>query len=341
MKLFNFTSAALAAALIALPGAAFAETFNLKLSTYLPPQHQVNVELSRWADELREKSNGDLNIAVFPAGQMGPPPRQLDLARTGVADMAFVYTALNPGRFPRTDLLAAPFLLSNEQGEAMLAADASWLATSMRDSFAPDTEGVDVLYYVTSTALGFFMNDKQITQPSDLEGLRVRPTSATVANMLDALGASPATIPPTEIADAIGKGVVDGAIFNFEGGKVFGLAQSVKQVSLLGFTSGTFALVINSDTMAKLPANLQQLINDTTGPDAGRRVGGLYDAAEAAGRTFMEGEGVMVHELLGDKATPFREALAGLAKAQTDDLESKGIDADALIAKINDLKSKL
>lgn len=339
MKFFKLTGALLAASL-ALPGAAFAEV-NLKLSSFLPPPHQMNVELNRWADELREKSGGELNIEIFPASQMGPPPRQLDLARTGVADMSFVFTAFNPGRFPRTDILTSPFLLSDENGASISAADASWLATSMRADFAADSEGVKVLYYVTTGALGLFMNEKIVTSPDDLKGLRMRPTSASVADMLVALGASPASLPPTEVADAIGKGVVDGAVFNFEGGKVFGLAQSVKEVSYFGFSAGTFAVVMNEGVYNGLPDALKALIDETTTPEDARRVGGLYDAAEAAGEDFMKGEGVNVHRLSVDQLAPFRTILAPLGEAQLEALKADGIDGQALVNRVNDLKSQL
>lgn len=333
--------AAVAAMTMAIPGAVAAEPVNLKISHFLPPMHQIHGELTSWADQLRDKSNGELNIEVFAAGQMGPPPRQLDLARTGVADMAFIFTAFSPGRFPRTDILSLPFLLANENGGGISTADASWLATNMRDEFSADNVGVNVLYYVTLSSLGFFMRDEEVANPGNLEGLRMRPTSSSVAGMLEAMGASPASLPPTEVADAIGKGVVDGAIFNFEGGKAFGLAQSVKDVSTLGFTAATFALVINSDVYDKLSDEMKTLIDESTGPEAARRVGGLYDASEIAGREFMEGKGVKVYDIRGGEAQPFRDVLSGIGAAQIEALKSKGIDGEALVSKVEDLKSKL
>jgi TRAP-type C4-dicarboxylate transport system substrate-binding protein len=79
-----------AAATIAAPAVLRAAPTKLKLSHYLPPQHQSHKEFQRWADELRQKTGGQLDIEIFPAWKMGPPPRQFDLARTGVADISFV-----------------------------------------------------------------------------------------------------------------------------------------------------------------------------------------------------------------------------------------------------------
>ena len=88
---------------------AFAQTIELKVSHYLPPNHTVNVELLRWAADLEKKSNGRLKLSVFSSGQMGPITRQYDLARTGVADIAFFLHGATPGRFPMTELTQLPY----------------------------------------------------------------------------------------------------------------------------------------------------------------------------------------------------------------------------------------
>ncbi len=326
------------AATLAMPAIGRAQQTKLKLSHYLPPQHQINTELNRWAGEVREKSGGAADIEVFPAGQMGPPPRQFDLARTGVSDISFIFTALTPGRFPLVDALSIPFLFANENGEPVSTAAASHIATSLKARTAQEFQGIDLLYAVVTTSGGWFMRDKLIQKPSDMEGLRIRPTSAAAAAQITTLGASPATIPPTELADAIAKGVVDGAIFNFEGGKAFQLQQSVKKVSTLANSVGYFALVMNSDRLAGLPEEGRNAIVETTGPDAAARVGGLYDAAEVAGRAFLEEAGVEIIDLRGDSANAFREALQPVADEQIAELKAAGHDIDDLIA---DIKAKM
>ncbi|MBS0249400.1 MAG: TRAP transporter substrate-binding protein DctP, partial [Proteobacteria bacterium] len=198
-------TAAAGAAVIAMPAVLRAAPVKLKLSHYLPPQHQINTELKRWADELKQKSSGNLEIEVFPAGQMGPPPRQFDLARTGVADFAFFFTALVPGRFPLTEILGAPFLFT-KGGKAITSAQASAIGTNLRDDLAAEYAGTEMLYAVVTSSMGFFMRDKLVKTPDDVKGLKIRPTSTTMASHLRAWGAAPTTIAPAEVSDAIAKG---------------------------------------------------------------------------------------------------------------------------------------
>ena len=268
------------------------------------------------------------------AGQMGPPPRQFDLARTGVADLAFVYTALNPGRFPMTDMLGAPFLFANSNRQPISTADASLIVTKLRDQLAQEYAGTEALYFVVSTALGLFMREKLVKAPDDLKGLRIRPTSAVAASHLQAWGASPTTIGPAELADALAKGVVDGAIFNFEGGKVFQLQQAVKHVSLVADSVGIFTLVMNSQALTNLPKELQQAIADTTGPAAGQRVGGLYDTSEASGRKVFEQAGVEIIQIDGNAAAPFEQKTKAVTEQQLAALEAKGLKPRDILAEV-------
>lgn len=334
-------SAGAGSVILAMPAIARAAPFELKLSHYLPPPHQLTAVLAQWAEDMRSQSNGALDISVFPAGQMGPPPRQYDLARTGAADFAFVFTAFHPGRFPLTDLLSLPFSLVGADARPREAADTSWLATSLKPEFAAEYIATEMLFSINLTATGFFMNSVQVQTPDDVKGLRIRPTSAVMAEQLKALGASPATIPPTEIADAIAKGVVDGAIFNFEGGRAFQLQQAVSHVSTLANSSATFTFIANQAMMDKLPDELAALIRDSTGPDAARQIGALYDSSDASGREFMIGEGVQVMDLVNEAAVPFREALAPVFETQLEATRKAHPTTDAVMAKIEQLKAEI
>lgn len=328
-------------AIIAMPSIVRATPFDLKLSHYLPPPHQLTGALARWADDMREQSDGALNIEVFPAGQMGPPPRQYDLARTGVADFSFVFTAFHPGRFPLTDLLSLPFFLVGSDARPRRTADTSWLATNLKSEFASEYVDTEMLFSINLTATGFFMNSVQVRTPEDVNGLRIRPTSSVMAEQLNAMGASPATIPPTEIADSISKGVVDGAIFNFEGGRAFQLQQAVTQVSTLASSSATFSFIANQGMMNNLPEELAALIRNSTGPDAAREIGALYDSSEASGREFMIENGVEVFDLVEEAADPFRAVLEPVFDAQVEATLQSHPTTDAILSRIEQLKAEI
>lgn len=95
----------------------------------------MHKNLEAWGEELSKRSNGRLKLAIFPAAQMGPMPRQYDLARTGVADIAFFLHGALPGRFPLTEISHLPYAFNRGEGaaaKALSTAEASGILTELR-----------------------------------------------------------------------------------------------------------------------------------------------------------------------------------------------------------------
>ena len=108
--------AALAFGAAALFGtAASAQNVELKVSTYLPPNHTIHKFLEAWGADIAQRSNGRLTIKIYPASQLGPVQRQYDLARSGQADLAVGLTGATPGRYPH-DRTCQPALRLAERG---------------------------------------------------------------------------------------------------------------------------------------------------------------------------------------------------------------------------------
>ncbi|HVG51168.1 MAG TPA: hypothetical protein VM867_06000, partial [Xanthobacteraceae bacterium] len=99
------------AAILCFAGTASAQTTELKVSVFTPPINPHSMEMERAKKEIEAKTNGRLKLNVFHASQRGPAPRQFDLVRTGVADMAIVFHGLTPGRFPMSEMSELPGLI--------------------------------------------------------------------------------------------------------------------------------------------------------------------------------------------------------------------------------------
>src|SRR5438128_8522951 len=96
---------ALAAALALSAGAAQAQTFELKISHFIPPNHTFHKWAVAWSEQLTKDSGGRLKFQIYPNGQLvGPPNRQFDAARNAITDIAFTLHGVTPGRYPMTEL---------------------------------------------------------------------------------------------------------------------------------------------------------------------------------------------------------------------------------------------
>lgn len=325
----TLASATIAATLALVTPASAQETIELKVSHYLPPQHTINKELLRWAAELGEKSRGRLKVSVFPAGQMGPIQRQFDLARTGVCDLSFILHGALPGRFALTELAQLPYVFMSDAGRNLNSADASALLTSLSGRLESEYQGTKLLYLIAQPNMSLFFNRQVVRSPAEMKGLRVRHNGPVPARLLEAWGATPASVPPVELADALEKGTLNGMLFNGEAAQAFQLAAGVRSVTDLNAYAVTFALVINTKRYESLPADLQKLVYDSTGVDAARRVGALYDDAEAAGRKYLQDHKVTFVTPTAVEQQAFRAPLSPIVKDVIDQAQAKGLSAQA------------
>lgn len=66
------------------------QTFNLKLSHGLAEDHAVHIQMTAWAEAVKEKSNGTINIQILPNGQLGSEADNVSSIQAGALDMAKV-----------------------------------------------------------------------------------------------------------------------------------------------------------------------------------------------------------------------------------------------------------
>ena len=103
--------ALLASAWVCIPALASAQEIKLKLSHFTPVahNHHVNV-IVPWVEEVKKRTNGRVEITIFPNASLCKPPQQYDCAKSGIADLAWGVTGWTPGRFPMSSVIELPYM---------------------------------------------------------------------------------------------------------------------------------------------------------------------------------------------------------------------------------------
>ena len=317
----------------AQPAAAQDDTqYRLKLSDYSPPtHHQHGVIFTNWANELAERSNGRLVVDLYPSQQLGKLSQQYNLARRGDVDIAFVLHGIPAGRFPLTELAHLPMLFRSSEQSAQVLMDL------VPDYLAAEHRGVKILYMFGHAPGSIYTVTRPVRRPEDLRGLRIRHPSSVIGETLRIWGASPAGMPVGEIASNLDKGVIDGLVMPYDGIFGFRLAPFVSYATEVFSYIATFAVVMNEQSYADLPSDLQRLIDDTTGKRAAREVGAAWDAVEVPGREFTLASGVEIISLSEAERAVFAEAAAPLVERRIAAAEAMGLPAREYIARLREL----
>jgi len=70
-----------------------AAKYNWKLASVLPESHPVHQALVTFADKVKEKTNGEAEITVYPAGQLGQEKDYIEGVKLGSIEFTKVSSA--------------------------------------------------------------------------------------------------------------------------------------------------------------------------------------------------------------------------------------------------------
>ncbi|MFN2359319.1 MAG: TRAP transporter substrate-binding protein DctP, partial [Desulfotignum sp.] len=92
---------------------AFADT--VKFGHVAPPFHGQAKGVDAFADYVKEKTNGEIEIATFPAGQLGGERSMAEQVQAGTLQIAALTTAVLQNFVPQCAILDMPFIFPDRQ----------------------------------------------------------------------------------------------------------------------------------------------------------------------------------------------------------------------------------
>ena len=327
-----------AAALALTAGTASAQEYTLRMHQFLPPQANVPRDvLDVWADNVEEASGGRIEIERYASMALGgTPPELMDQAMDGVADIIWTVNGYTPGRFPRTEVFELPFFVE----DARAASSALWQMYDehMRDDFA----GVHMLGMWVHGP-GMFHTNTPVQHPSDLQGMKIRGGSRGVNDLLALTGAEAVGLPVSGVPEALSRGVIDGTTIPWEvttALRVSELVDNHTEFEGPGLYVLTFSFAMNQDVYDSLPEDLQQVIDDNSGLEFSIFAGGVQSDADGPARQVAVDRGNNIVTVSEEDAQEWREVVEPLYANWVADMESQGIDGQALIDEARELMAE-
>ncbi len=319
-----------AAAVAMTASGTLAQEVTLRMHQFLPAQANVpKLILDIWADNVEAASDGRILVERYPAMQLGgAPPELIDQVQDGVADVVWTVVGYTPGRFPRTEVFELPFMVT----DAAAASSAYW---QMYESEMAETDFAGIKILGTWVhGPGVIHSADPIVTPQDMQGVTVRGASRQVNALLEVLGATPVGMPVPAVPEALSKGVINATTIPWEvteSLKVPELVQNHTEFTGPMLYTLTFILAMNEDVYNGLPADLQQVIDDNSGLEFSIFAGQTQADADAPAREIAVELGNNIITLDVAQSAVWAEAAQPVYTAWLADMESKGIDGQALI----------
>ncbi|MCI0509685.1 TRAP-type C4-dicarboxylate transport system substrate-binding protein [Chromohalobacter marismortui] len=234
----------------------------LKLAHFVAPAHVVNSAIVYPLKEgVEEQTNGELKINVYPGGELGSGPKeQYPRVLQGVADIVWGIPGYTSSQFKKSMVVEMPGAIP----EGMHGYEMLWNAYD--EHLKSEFPGTKPLALWTSEPSIFIMKDKEIHNPADLEGLKIRVSGEMTAALIDAYGGTPVQMPAGEVYNALQTGLIDGLVTGASAVNDFKLDE-VANVYSVGAPLGhiMFYLAMNQKKYASLSPEFQQAIDDNSG----------------------------------------------------------------------------
>lgn len=166
-----------------------------------------------FADLVRERTNGRVNIKVYPAGQLfaGKQTNEFMMLRQGAIDFAFGSTINWSPQIKELNLPCLPFFIGVQPQpyKAMDAILAGKAGKMMID--AVEKKGVHVIGWAENGFRELTTSKGPITKPEDLKGMKIRVVGSPLfIETFRALGANPVNMNWAESITGFQQGIVDG-----------------------------------------------------------------------------------------------------------------------------------
>ncbi|MGF1683337.1 TRAP transporter substrate-binding protein [Photobacterium minamisatsumaniensis] len=212
-----------------------------------------------FADKVKEKSNGDLNIRIFPNAQLGSERDQAEQVVTGAIDMAKINGALAESFEPTFKTISIPFLFNDT------AHMRSFMKSDTADKMLKSSQGkgfIGLTFYDSGSRS--FYADKPIKTPEDLSGLKIRvPESPTMMEMIRLLGARATPMPFTEIYTGLQQGVIDAAENNVPSLVEMRHSEVAKFYSQNEHSMAPDLIIISEASWARLSDTEQKILKES------------------------------------------------------------------------------
>ena len=298
----------------------------LKFASWVPAQHALNPALVAWGESLKAASGGTLTATMFPSEQLGKAFDHYDMARDGIADFSYVNPGYQPGRFPIFAAASLPFMISNAKAGSA-AIDAwyrAYAAKEMKDvhfcfAFAHDP--------------GAFHSRKKIVSPTDIKGMKVRPATSTVGQMITLLGGTNVQASAPESRDMLERGVAEAITFPWGSVMLFGIDKVVKYHMDVPLYATPFVWVMNNDKYNALSANQKKAVDSHCTSEWAEKVGSAWANFELSGRVKLAADPSReVYKLTPEQLAAWKQAVAPVEVQWANDVKKTGQDPAAVMS---------
>ncbi|MCG9678660.1 TRAP transporter substrate-binding protein [Vibrio sp. Isolate24] len=222
----------------------------------------VHKAMLYFEQELESRSNGELEVEIYPARQLGDVRETTELVQQGNLQMTFGASVLLAPYVPEFNVLDTFYLFDSEE-QAHRALDSDKIGQPLLK--AMESKGFHGLGFMELGFRNVTNNKKPINTVEDLEGLKIRSApNPSQINAWKSIGSAPTPLSWGEIFTSLQQGLInaqESSIYSIYAERFY---EAQNYLSLTNHIYSNYVLFMNKAFWDSLPADQQALINEIT-----------------------------------------------------------------------------
>jgi len=184
------------------------EKVTIKIAYENNPGEPIDLAVKEWARVLKERTNGQMELQLYPSSQLGSKKDIMEQMKLG----SNIITIGDGGFFadyvPDFGILMGPYL-GKDYKDIFKLSKTEWFADLSKKL---EGKGYHILTSNWLYGTRHMVTTKPVNTPADLQGLKIRvPNNKIQIEAMKAMGATPTPMPLAEVYPALTQGVINGA----------------------------------------------------------------------------------------------------------------------------------
>lgn len=302
----------------------------LRVAHHEPAASDFNKAWEEFGKQLEEKTNGQCKLELYPAEQLGKGADMVSMVTNNITDIGWIVSAFFPGQFPVTEVLNLPML---GVPSSVVASKSLWQLYEENEDMQKEwSQGMHVITFSASGYQFLATKDKRVVVPDDAKGLKIRVAGAMPSRFIEAIGASPVSMPPPDMYEALDKGVIDGAGADWNMINSFKFQDVMKYAMDMPLVSVPHGIVMNQQVWDGLPDDIKKAFDELGGVAGTELFGMAFDgASQSIMDNFLAQEGREVVAISDADKAKWQDAAKPVWDEWVANSDKLGLDGQAIL----------
>lgn len=306
-----------------------AET-TLLFNVFVPRSNNFHEVTAQWAEEVKAATNGEVTIQ-FTAGNMAPPPEQLEAVKSGVFDIAFIANIFLKNKAPLLQATMLPWLVDKSENASIALWRVYKKHIEPKAPF-PDAHLLTLFHWEGGQLAS--ITDTKINDIKELKSRKMWALPGPPADLLKTLGMSPVATPAVQVGEMVSRKIVSGYMgIAPEIARDFKAGPYTKTITWFprSVTSTSFSVFMNQEKWNTLSDKNKEAIMSVSGEHFAAMAGAASNKEMQAALDEMKKNGVEIVPANPDFYKKMQAAAQPQFDAMRKEGERLGVNVDAML----------